>query len=87
MNVILSPRASKQLKKLSKIDQIAAGKKIRTLRDNDSITNAEKLRGYSDIFRIRFGDYRIVFRVIPSEIYIIAVSHRRDIYKLISRLL
>lgn len=32
-------------------------------------------------YRFRIGDYRIVFDVIENEIIIIAVGHRKDIYK------
>ena len=85
MKVIISPRAEKNLKRLSKIDQIAIVKKIRELKDRQ-IIQEEKLKGFPNIFRARVGDFRIVFRHDSSEIYIILIGHRKDIYDLLKRL-
>ena len=83
MKIIISPRAEKQLKKLSRLDQIIIAQKLRQF---PPTTNVKPLKGYSHIFRFRLGNYRIVYRQINQEIYIIAIGHRRDIYKLLSRL-
>lgn len=42
-----------------------------------------KLRGADDLFRIRAGDYRIIYRVIADDgcVDIIAVRHRSDAYR------
>lgn len=85
MKVLLSPRAEKDLKRLSKIDQIAVAKKIRQLGESQ-ITQEEKLKGFPNIFRVRVGDFRIVFRRTSQEIYIILIGHRKDVYDLLKRL-
>lgn len=85
MKVIISPRAEKNLKRLSKIDQIAIGQKIRQLKGSQ-VTREEKLKGFQNIFRVRVGDLRVVFRRTPGEIYIILIGHRKDIYDLLKRL-
>ncbi len=38
---------------------------------------------YDDIFRLRIGDYRAVFRIVDDEllVYIFDIGSRRDIYK------
>lgn len=83
MKLTISPRAEKELKKISKIHQIAIVKKIRSLgRDVD--LKKEKLSGYKDIFRVRVGDYRIVYRHRTNEIFIILIGHRKDIYRMLS---
>lgn len=40
-------------------------------------------KNYNDIFRLRIGDYRAIFRVIDNEliIYIFNIGARGDIYK------
>jgi len=86
MRLILSPRAEKQLRKLSKLDQIAVAKKIRSIRDHKSVERKEKLRGYKNIFRIRVGNYRIVYKQTTKKIYVVLIHHRRDVYKLLKRL-
>lgn len=35
------------------------------------------LKGY---WKIRVGDYRIVYKIIANEIYILGIAHRRIIY-------
>ena len=87
MKITLSPLAEKQLRKISKIDQIAVAEKLRSIRKSSPPAVSEKLRGYRNIFRIRVGDYRIVYRVFPNRYYIILIHHRRDVYKLLSQLL
>lgn len=84
MKIVISPRAEKDLKRLSKIDQIATARKIRQL--GRLLAQEEKLKGFPNIFRVRVGDFRIVFKKTPYEIYIILIGHRKDIYNLLKRL-
>jgi addiction module RelE/StbE family toxin len=44
---------------------------------------AKALKGYSDLLRIRVGSYRIVYRVEQEvlTILVIAVGHRKDVYR------
>lgn len=83
MNIVISPKAEKQLKKIPTLDQIAIVKKIRSLTNTLPSVKIEKLSGYSDIFRIRVGQYRIVYRQRTDELYIILLGHRKDIYQLL----
>lgn len=87
MKITLSPLAEKKLKKLPKIDQIAIAQKIRSLKEENSLITAEKLHGYKDIYRIRIGDYRIVYRKFSDLFYIVLIGHRKDIYKVLQRFL
>ena len=85
MKLVISPKAEKQLKKLSKINQIAVGKKIRLLAADQS-PKLEKLSGFKNIFRIRVGSIRIVFKQTKDQIYIILAHRQKDVYKLLKRL-
>ena len=40
------------------------------------------LRGY---WKLRVGDYRVVFRVVGKDVWILVVLHRRDVYDRASR--
>ncbi|OPY79496.1 MAG: Toxin RelG [Syntrophorhabdus sp. PtaU1.Bin058] len=40
------------------------------------------LKGY---WKLRVGDYRIVFKVKGNEIIILAILHRKDIYDVVSK--
>lgn len=37
------------------------------------------LKGY---WKLRIGDYRIVFRIMGSVVHVLAVLHRKEVYKL-----
>lgn len=87
MKAILSPRAEKQLKRLPKVDQIAVVKKIRAIRDKKTVTGEQKLKDFKNIFRVRVGDLRIVYRKTRREVYIILIRHRKDVYRLVKQLL
>ncbi len=43
----------------------------------------KKLTGADDAYRIRVGDYRIVYEIVDKVlmVYIIRVAHRKDIYR------
>lgn len=85
MKIILSSRAEKELRKLSKVNQIAIAKKIRSLKESQ-VSQEEKLKGFQNIFRVRVGNFRIVYKKTSPEIYIILIAHRKDIYDLLRRL-
>jgi len=87
MRTTLSPKAKKQLQKLSKIGQIVVVRKIRSLSGQNIVIGEEKLKGHKNIYRVRVGDYRIVYSRMSRKLRIILIGHRKDIYKLVDRLL
>ncbi len=44
---------------------------------------SKKLSGKENVYRLRAGDYRIIYRVAhqAKEIAIILIRHRRDVYR------
>ena len=40
------------------------------------------LKGY---WKLRVGDYRVVFKVRKTEIMILGILHRKDVYKIIAK--
>jgi len=84
MKILIGKKAERYLKKISKIDQIAIVRKIR-LFANPSL-GEEKLKGFKNIYRVRVGDYRIVFRRTKEEVFIVLIGHRKEIYHLVDRL-
>jgi mRNA interferase RelE/StbE len=44
---------------------------------------AKKLKGYKDIWRIRIGDYRVVYIIDDATklVSITRVAHRREVYE------
>jgi len=80
--VELSKKAQKQLDKLS--DKIAEPifEAITELENNPRPAGYKKLKG-RDGYRIRVGNYRIIYDIYDHELIIdiIALGHRKDIYK------
>jgi len=86
MKITILPRAEKELRKLPKFDQIAVVQKIRALL-NPSIAGEEKLSGYTHIYRVRVGNYRIVFKKTHQGLFVVLIRHRRDVYRMVKELL
>ena len=58
-------------------------RKILTLADNPRPAGCKKLRGYKDQWRIRVGDWRVVYLIDDEAklITIMRVAHRREVYE------
>jgi len=56
---------------------------ILTLTHSPRPVNCKKLKGYQNSWRIRVGDYRIIYEIEDKilRILIIAIGHRKDIYE------
>jgi len=73
----------KELRKLSRIDRILIVQKIELLKREPRPEGSAKLKGSRDLFRIRHGDYRVIYRVKKDIliIIIIRIGPRSEIYK------
>lgn len=40
------------------------------------------LKGY---WKLRVGDYRVVFKIVKNEVWIFGIMHRRDVYRRIEK--
>lgn len=78
----IKPSAVKELNKISKKDLEKVSKKISALSSDPRPPGCEKLSG-DEKYRIRQGNYRIVYSIEDDIliIVIVKVGHRRDIYK------
>ncbi len=58
-------------------------KKIDSLAVNSRPQDTKLLRGQKDLYRIRSGDYRILYTVYEDEVYVyvVGVGHRKDVYR------
>jgi mRNA interferase RelE/StbE len=85
MSYVLEYKSSvkKELRKLAKHDRTAIVQKIQNLKDNPLPEGSAKLKGSSSLFRIRYGDYRVIYQLENKVllIIIIRIGHRREIYK------
>ncbi len=82
--LLIKASAAKELETLgSKADRQRIVDKARALAANPRPQGSEKLAGYDDRYRVRRGNYRIVYLVDDDkrEVTIYKVGHRKDVYR------
>jgi len=75
--------ARKELERLSADVVGRIFPRIEALAQNPRPPGCRKLRGFENLWRIRIGDYRVVYQVFDDKMVvdIVAVRHRSQIYK------
>ena len=79
----IKPSARKELENLSDSLIARLAPKIDGLAADPRPSGCRKLRGYKDFWRIRVGEYRVVY-IIDDDRKIVSVTrvaHRRDVYE------
>lgn len=81
--VLVERTAERDLKSLATplFDRIVP--RIKTLADNPRPPGCHKLAGSKNDWRIRIGDYRVVYEIddVHKRVRIFRVRHRRDVYR------
>lgn len=79
----LLPIARKQLSAIASPDRERIRRHIDALAENPHPPGSLKLTGIEDRFRIRVGDYRIIYQVRRAVllVLVIRIGHRREIYR------
>ncbi|MCF8235400.1 MAG: type II toxin-antitoxin system RelE/ParE family toxin [Bacteroidales bacterium] len=81
--ILFTKSAEKELFKLSNQEIERILKKIKSLSTNPKPSDAIKLKGKIDLWRIRSGKYRIVYSIIKKNliIEIVRIRHRKESYR------
>ena len=81
--LFIKPSAERDLRKLSRTTRERIHLKILTLRDDPRPHGSRKLSGNLEGWRIRVGDYRILYYIddATKSITVVRVKHRRDVYR------
>ncbi len=81
--VVIAPAARRQLRKLARATQTRLLDKIEALAEEPRPAGCKKLSDSEDIYRVRSGDYRIIYQVEDAALYVLVlkVAHRRDVYR------
>jgi len=79
----VAPAAMRQLRKLDSPARRRAQAAIELLAGQPRPSGAKKLVGGDGEWRVRTGDYRIVYEIHDAIllVLVVAVGHRRDIYQ------
>ena len=81
MKINIRKSAIKDLKKLNHKDKQKIHLKILELKGFPNISNVKKLTNFEPAYRLRIGDYRVLFDVSVDTIEIARVLHRQNSYK------
>lgn len=79
--VELKPRARKDLRRIAKSDAARVVEALGELEDNLK-GNVKRLTDFTPQFRLRVGDFRVLFEIEQtSRVIVYRVRHRRDAYR------
>lgn len=85
MNILVNRVFLKELSKLPSKErnrvEIFLFKEVENFTSPVQIPNFQKLKGYKNYYKIRFGDYRIGLKMENDTLYFERILHRKDIYK------
>lgn len=81
-SILLTRSAARELESVPTKDRQRIVTKIRALADNPRPVGAEKLSG-DDKYRIRQGDYRILYEIVDAELIVtvVRIGNRREVYR------
>jgi mRNA interferase RelE/StbE len=81
--VLIARSAEKQLKKLLPQVQRKIAAVIMSLAIEPRPYGSKKLTGTVSSYRVRVGDYRVIYDIYEREIVVsvLKIGHRRDIYR------
>ncbi len=80
--LFIKPSAAKEIEALPKKERIRVIHRIQDLSKDPRSPGCEKLSG-QDKYRVRQGQYRIVYSVSEKELVVcvVKVGHRKDVYR------
>ena len=73
------PRAIRDLKGIDKSHARRITEKVRLMRD-DLAGDVKRLTTTTPEFRLRIGDYRVLFEIEGNKVVVYRVRHRKDAY-------
>ena len=81
--VVFARSARKELQALDPPVALRILKSIEALVNSPRPAGARKLEGATDLWRIRVGEWRVVYRLVDRErlVDIVALRHRREAYR------
>ncbi len=80
--IIIPKSVQKQLNNLPEKQRQRIIEAIRFLADVPRPDGVKKLKGYDQTYRIRIGNYRVIYKIEDQEMVILILSavHRKDAY-------
>jgi mRNA interferase RelE/StbE len=81
--VRLARRAARALSALQRREQQRIRAALDLLADNPRPPNCVPMQGEDSVYRVRVGDYRIVYEVLDAVllVHVVRIGHRREVYR------
>ena len=82
-SVLLAPPAERQLRSFAPAIQKRLVKRMKSLQNDPRPSGVKKLAGEDNLYRIREGDYRIIYTVQDKELIVLVVKigDRKEVYR------
>lgn len=82
-SVEVKPPARKEMESLPDNMLARVLRKLEALRDVPRPAGCKKLKGYKDLWRVRVGDWRVVYIIDDSArlVSVTRIAHRREVYR------
>ena len=81
--VRLARGAQRSLASLERREQQRIRAALDLLADNPRPPNCVAMQGENSVYRVRVGDYRIVYEVLDDAllVHVVRIGHRRQVYR------
>lgn len=78
----ITKEAAKELRNLPQWEQSKIRLKIQNLANSPRPHGSVKLAGFDNRYRVRQGDYRVIYEIFDDEVVVqvVRVAHRREVY-------
>lgn len=82
-SILLAPPAERQFKAFPQAVQKHLVKRLKTLEANPCPPGIKKLAGEDNLFRVREGNYRIIYRIRDKELIVLVlkIGDRKEVYR------
>ena len=81
--VNVAPAAERQIRKLEASEHRQILNRLEALKKNPRPVGVKKLSGKPDLYRVRVGDFRIIYEIEDqvTTVLVLKVGDRKEIYK------
>jgi mRNA-degrading endonuclease RelE of RelBE toxin-antitoxin system len=82
VQVIIAPEAQKEVRALPVTMRVRFDAVVTRLERWPNVSGAKPLRGaLKEHFRIRMGDWRVIFKIVRPNVIVVHVAHRSTVYE------
>ena len=79
-SIEIKPTAIKDLKSFDRKEALRITEKIKAL-ENNLTGSVKKLANFTPEYRLRVGDYRVLFGVEGQKVIVYRIKHRKEAYR------